>query len=98
MCEQWNAPVLGKGRMDRAEALVEPGNVELRGHGGGWAVQRDGGDLLLRHDVSGMAGQPAARLRRARLGREPGRLPKISTCKSAHHFKSIQAGKIKISR
>ena len=32
-CE--NAPVLGKGRMDRAEALVEPGDVELRGHGGG---------------------------------------------------------------
>ena len=57
MCEQWNAPVLGKGRMDRAEALVEPGNVELRGHGGGWAVQRDGGDLLLRHDVSGMDSQ-----------------------------------------
>ncbi len=30
-----NAPMLGKRRVDRAEALVEPGNVELRGHGGG---------------------------------------------------------------
>ena len=50
-CE--NAPVLGKGRVDRAEALVEPGDVELRGHGGGggWryyvAAPVDG---LLRHE------------------------------------------------
>ena len=45
--------MLGKGRVDRAEALVEPGHVELRGHGGGggWryyvAAPVDG---LLRHE------------------------------------------------
>ena len=45
--------MLGEGRVDRAEALVEPGHVELRGHGGGggWryyvAAPVDG---LLRHE------------------------------------------------
>ena len=43
--------MLGKGRMDRAEALVEPGHVELRGHGGGggWRYYVSGPVDLLRH-------------------------------------------------
>ena len=43
--------MLGKGRVDRAEALVEPGHVELRGHGGGggWRYYVSGPVDLLRH-------------------------------------------------
>ena len=65
-----NAPMLGKRRVDRAEALVEPGDVELRGHGGGVGGR---GDYVTAASASGSAmgyENETAASKQARSGRD----------------------------
>ena len=87
--------MLGKGRVDRAEALVEPGHVELRGHGGGggWRYYVSGLVDLLRH-ASGWKNEvrPGLASEHASKCEFFGSfLKKSSDCEPISHFTSVQS-------